>query len=87
MITDGYSENKVLANFTCVRHGACWSNVRRYLYKVYKASNDAEGIAREALGYIARLFKIKSRHKEYNPDRRCVTQNLYMRAIVEKIRP
>lgn len=66
---DDYAGYHALFRTGAIRHVACWAHCRRRFFDVDKAQS-TPGLAREALGFIGKLYEIERTLKGEPPDRR-----------------
>ena len=85
LITDGYAGYKSVSGQLRINHAGCWAHCRRYFHKAYLAGGQADGIAKDGLAYIARLFRIDARYKNCDDSRRYVVRDLYARGLIREI--
>jgi transposase len=81
LLTDGYSAyvNYAAANKE-VTHALCWSHARRYFVK---AENIEPSLAKTALDYIQKLYKIEEKIKNKEPLARQTVRGSHSKLIVD----
>ncbi len=66
---DDYAGYHALFRTGAIQHVACWAHCRRKFFDVDKAQG-TPGLAREALGFIGKLYEIERAVKDEPPDKR-----------------
>jgi transposase len=86
--TDGYEGYAAaLASYPRIRHAGCFAHVRRYFFEAAKVG-DKSVLAREALGYIGKLYKIERelREKKLPPARFLSERGRQAAAVLDRFK-